>query len=44
MLQKDHVDSVLIDDDDMIEDEWNHEYNLLADIESVIEIYADRIY
>ena len=44
MLQKDHVDYVLIDDNDMMEDEWNHEYGLLADIESVAAMYADPVF
>ena len=44
ILQKDHVDAVLIDDNDMIEDEWNHEYDSLADIESVAAMYVDPVF
>ena len=44
MLQKDHVNAVFINDDDMMEDEWNHEYDSLADIESVAAMYTDPVF
>ena len=43
MIQKEHVDTVLIDDDNFMKDEWNQEYDPLADIESLTAIYLDVI-
>ena len=39
MLQKEHIDTVLIDDGDIMVDEWNSEYDPIADIESITAMY-----
>ena len=44
MLQKEHVNAVLIADDNFMEDEWNQEYDQLANIESVTAMYSDVIF
>ena len=44
MIQKEHVDPVLIDDDDFIKDEWNQEYDSLVDIELLKAMYSAVIF
>ena len=44
IIQKEHVDELLINDDDFMRDEWNQEYNPLADIESIKAIYSNFIF
>ena len=44
MIYNEHVDAVLIDDDDFMRDEWNQEYDPLADIESLTAMYLDVIF
>ena len=44
MIKKEHVNAVLIDDDDFMEDEWNQEYDQLADTELLIAMYSDVIF
>ena len=39
MIQKQHVDELLINDDNFMRDEWNQEYELLADIELIEAMY-----
>ena len=44
MLQKEHVDAVLIDDDDIMVDEWNSEYDPIADVKSITAMYSDAVF
>ena len=39
LIQKEHIDELFIDDDDIIKDEWNQEYDPLTDIELIKAMY-----
>ena len=44
MITKEHVETILVNGDDFMEDEYNSEHDLLADIESIMAIYFDAIF
>ena len=44
MIQKEHVDVLLINDGDFMRDEWNWEYDPLADIELIETMYSDFVF
>ena len=44
MIQLEHLNELLIYDDDFMRDEWNQEYDPLAGIESIKAIYGFHIH
>ena len=44
MIQKEHVEELLIDDDDFKRDDLNQKYDPLANIESIKTIYSDFVF
>ena len=44
MITKEHVETILVDNDDFIEDKWNSKYDCLVDIESITVMYYNIIF
>ena len=43
-IHKEHVDEILINDDNFMRNEWNYKHDSLANTESITAMYLDVIF